>query len=72
MGFRPGDLCNILSGAAGRIEEFHDFCFMEETKKYLNHFVYKKKGFMLSNLCDILHGARTNICSVFKDFHDIC
>ncbi|XP_076298895.1 fructose-1,6-bisphosphatase isoform X2 [Lasioglossum baleicum] len=72
VGFRPGDLCNILSGAADRLEKFHDFCFIGETKKYLNHFVNEKKGFTLSNLSKILHGAKANICSALKDFHDVC
>ncbi|KAL7637414.1 UNVERIFIED_CONTAM: hypothetical protein RMT77_012142 [Armadillidium vulgare] len=71
-GFRPGDLCNILSGAADSLKEFHDFCFTGETKKYLNHFLNEKEGFTLSNLSDILHGTRANICPVLKDFHDVC
>ncbi|XP_076288080.1 uncharacterized protein LOC143212793 isoform X3 [Lasioglossum baleicum] len=71
-GFRPGDLCNILSAAADSLKEFHDFCFTGETKKYLNHFLNEKEGFTLSNLSDILHGTRANICPVLKDFHDVC
>ncbi|MGL9779791.1 MAG: hypothetical protein ACR5K5_06150, partial [Wolbachia sp.] len=71
-GFRMCDLCSILSGAADSLEKFHDFCFIEETKKYLNRFVNEKKGFTLSNVSEILHGAKANICSAFKDFHDVC
>ncbi|XP_030745916.1 uncharacterized protein LOC115874781 [Sitophilus oryzae] len=71
-GFRTCDLCSILSGAADSLEKFHDFCFIGETKKYLNHFLNDEKGFTLSNLCNILHGVRANICSVLKDFHDVC
>ncbi|WP_265032327.1 CCDC174 family protein [Wolbachia endosymbiont (group B) of Apotomis turbidana] len=71
-GFRPCDLCSILSGAADSLEKFHDFCFIGETKKYLNHFLNEEKGFTLSNLCNILHGVRANICSALKDFHDVC
>ncbi|XP_037935032.1 uncharacterized protein LOC119669277 [Teleopsis dalmanni] len=71
-GFRPCDLCSILSGAADCIEKFHDFCFVGETKKYLNHFLNDKKGFTLINLCNIMHGVRANICSALKDFHDVC
>ncbi|MGL9779403.1 MAG: hypothetical protein ACR5K5_04035 [Wolbachia sp.] len=71
-GFTPYDLCNILSRAAGSIEEFHDFCCVGKTGKYLNHFLDGKKSFTLRNLCNILHGAGANICSALKDFHDIC
>ncbi|XP_036321782.1 uncharacterized protein LOC118735880 [Rhagoletis pomonella] len=71
-GFRPGDLSNILSGAVDSLKEFHDFCFTGETKKYLNHFLNEKEGFTLSNLSDILHGTRANVCPVLKDFHDVC
>ncbi|XP_076667642.1 uncharacterized protein LOC143368613 isoform X2 [Andrena cerasifolii] len=71
-GFRPYDLSNMLSRAVDSVENFYDFCFVGETKKYLNHFLKRKKCFTLSNLCNILHGAGANICSAFKDFHDIC
>ncbi|WP_341810112.1 hypothetical protein [Wolbachia endosymbiont (group A) of Apotomis capreana] len=71
-GFRLGDLCSILSGAADSLEKFHDFCFIGETKKYLNHFINEKKGLTISNLSEILHGAKANICSTLKDFHDVC
>ncbi|XP_015922318.1 uncharacterized protein [Parasteatoda tepidariorum] len=72
VGFRPCDLCSIISGAADSLENFHDFCFIGETKKYLNHFLNEEQGFTLSNLCNILHGVRANICSALKDFHDVC
>ncbi|GBM02222.1 hypothetical protein AVEN_108786-1 [Araneus ventricosus] len=72
VGFRPDNLCNILSGAADSLKKFHDFCFVGETKKYLNHFLNEKEGFTLKNLSNILHGARANICSALKDFHDVC
>ncbi|CAL7945612.1 unnamed protein product [Xylocopa violacea] len=71
-GFRPYDLCNILSGAADSLEKFYNFCFIEETKIYLNHFLNEKESFTLRNICNILYGAGTNICSAFKDFHDVC
>ncbi|XP_073986057.1 uncharacterized protein [Rhodnius prolixus] len=69
-GFSPGALCSMLSGAVDSIEKFHDFYFAGETKKYLNHFL--KEGFKPTYLSGILHGARANICSAFKDFHDVC
>ncbi|GBN33859.1 hypothetical protein AVEN_238241-1 [Araneus ventricosus] len=71
-GFRPCDLCSILSGAADCAEKFHDFCFVGETNKYLSHFLNEENGFSPSNLCNILHGVRANICFAFKDFHDVC
>ena len=72
-GFRPCDLCSILSGAADSLEKFHDFCFIAETKKYLYHFLNEKNGgFAPSNLSRILHGAKANICSALKNFHDVC
>lgn len=46
--------------------------FYRRNKKYLNHFLNEEKGFTLSNLCNILHGVRANICSALKDFHDVC
>ncbi|XP_012140023.1 uncharacterized protein LOC105662430 [Megachile rotundata] len=72
VGFTPGDLCNMLSGAVDSLEKFHRFCFVEETKKYLNRFLNDKNGFTLSGLSSILHGARTNICSALKDFYSVC
>ncbi|XP_076247865.1 uncharacterized protein LOC143187534 [Calliopsis andreniformis] len=71
-GFRPCDLCSILSGAANSLEDFYHFCFIERTKKYLNHFLNEKESFTLSQLCNILHGAEANICSALKDFYDVC
>ncbi|XP_076751953.1 uncharacterized protein LOC143424031 [Xylocopa sonorina] len=71
-GFRAYDLCNILSGTADSLEKFHNFCFIKQTKIYLNHFLNEKESFTLRNICNILHGAETNICSTFKDFHDVC
>ncbi|GFY79791.1 uncharacterized protein TNIN_54431 [Trichonephila inaurata madagascariensis] len=71
-GFRLCDLCNILSAAADSLEEFHNFCFIGETKEYLSHFLNEKEGFTPKNLSKILHGAGANICSALKDFHDIC
>ncbi|XPQ42123.1 hypothetical protein ACJZL0_02175 [Wolbachia endosymbiont of Rhagoletis indifferens] len=58
-----------MSGAAGYLEKFSDFCFIGETKKYLNYFINEKKDFTLSNLSEILHGAKANICLALKDFH---
>ncbi|RXG60370.1 hypothetical protein Avbf_03497 [Armadillidium vulgare] len=69
-GFRPSYLCSILSAAVDDLEKFHDFCFTGKTKKYLNHFL--REGFTPKNLSNILHGSRANICSAFKDFHDVC
>lgn len=72
IGFRAYDLCNILSRAVENIEEFYEFCFVRETKQYLNHFLNQTKCFTITNLCNILHGTGANICSSLKDFHDIC
>ncbi|XP_076383945.1 uncharacterized protein LOC143261244 [Megalopta genalis] len=72
VGFRPCDLCGILSAAANSLKEFHDICFINETKEYLNRFLIEMKGFTPKNLSKILHGAATKICSALKDFHDIC
>lgn len=41
-GFRPCDLCSILSGSADSLKKFHNFCFIGETKKYLYHFLNKE------------------------------
>ncbi|XP_076667860.1 uncharacterized protein LOC143368725 [Andrena cerasifolii] len=71
-GFRMGNICRMLSGAADSLEKFHNFCFIGETKRYLNRFLNEKEGFTLSNLSKILHGAGTNIYSALKDFHDVC
>lgn len=71
IGFMSGYLCNILSGAIGNLEKFHDFCFVGETRKYLNHFL-NEEGFTPSHLCSILHGARAKICFAFKDFCSVC
>ncbi|MFP3016252.1 MAG: hypothetical protein ACEY3H_01455 [Wolbachia sp.] len=71
-GFRLCDLCNVLSAAADSLEEFHNFCFIGETKEYLSHFLNEKEGFTPKNLSKILHGAGANICSALKGFHDIC
>ncbi|XP_052745699.1 uncharacterized protein LOC112045794 isoform X1 [Bicyclus anynana] len=71
-GFKPRDLCGMLSAAANSLIKFHDFCFMAETEKYLNHFLIEKEGFRPKNLSKILHGSGANICSALKDFHDVC
>ncbi|XP_076676620.1 uncharacterized protein LOC143373327 isoform X2 [Andrena cerasifolii] len=71
IGFTPGNLCHILSGAGGNLEMFHDFCFVGETKKYLNHFL-NETGFTPNHLCRILHTAKANVCSAFKDFYSVC
>lgn len=46
--------------------------FYGRNKKYLNHFLIEKEGFIPKNLSKILHGAGANICSALKDFHDVC
>jgi hypothetical protein len=51
-------------------KKLHDFCFIGETKKYLPHFL--EGGFTSQNLSSVLHGAKANISSALKDFHDIC
>nr|XP_031841544.1 uncharacterized protein LOC116430936 isoform X1 [Nomia melanderi] len=71
-GFRPRDICNILNRGIDRVQEFYDFCFIDETKEYLCHFINKEGSFSLINLCIILRGAGPNICKALKDFHDIC
>ncbi|XP_034188041.2 uncharacterized protein LOC117607907 [Osmia lignaria lignaria] len=71
IGFTPGDLCNILSGAVDNLEKFHNFCFVAETKKYLNNFL-NEEGFTVSGLCNILHGARGNVCPALKELSTVC
>lgn len=71
VGFTPGDLCNILSGAVDILEKFHNFCFVAETKKYLNNFL-NEEGFTVSGLCNILHGARGNVCNALKELSNVC
>lgn len=72
VGFSTTDLCSMLSGSADSLEKFHRFCFVDETKKYLNRFISERKGLTISNLCEILHGAKTNLYTALKDFHDVC